>query len=77
MINLSRVKILDMHQQDLWTVFLVTYNQLTKVHGSCNLESSSIIDPHPVDISVVDDSLHMLGARFNGVEAHSLTPSIV
>lgn len=74
--QLCRVKSLVGKNQNLWIVLLVTIDQLPEVNWSCDVHRVGVVDPHPIQIFKVSDTVKG-GVLFDiAKEAHSLQPTV-
>lgn len=75
-VYLSRVEVLKLNHQDVRLRLLVSPHHLPEVIGPRDVQSQMRIDPHPVDVSEVGHSEHVLQLRSIRKEAHPLVPTM-
>ena len=77
MVLLSRIKILDVHQQYIRTVLFLSLKNLSEIDGPGNRKSVAVVYLHSVDVPVVAYPKHILGEGFIGEETHTLVPPVL
>ena len=70
--HLPRIDCLVRHENDFWIEFFLADEQLPEIDWSCDRKGVTTMDSHPIQISIVIDSLQILVLRHVSEETHAL-----